>query len=67
MAKITECKHCFLFIYTGDDEEGYLKAEVEYFNNVEDMLNRIDEMTLERAEQNKPWARHFDYDYIYFF
>lgn len=66
MAKITECKHCVLFIYISDDE-GYLKTEVEYFSNVENMLNRIDEITLECAEQNKPWARHFDYDYIYFF
>lgn len=66
MAKITECKHCVLFIYINDDE-GYLKTEVEYFSNVENMLNRIDEITLEYAEQNKPWIRHFDYDYIYFF
>ncbi len=65
MAKITECKHCFLFTYIGGDEE-YLKTNTEYFNNVEDMLNRIDEITEEKLKQGIPFIRHIDYDYIYF-
>lgn len=65
MAKITECKHYFLFIRTGDDKE-YFKTEVEYFNNVENMLNRIDEITEEKLKQGISFIRHIDYDYIYF-
>lgn len=64
--KNTEYRHYFLYIRTNNRNEENPEMNIEYFNNAEDMLNRINELTLEHVEQNKPWCRHFDYDYIYF-
>ena len=38
MAKITECKHYYLFIRTDDKDSEYPEMDVECFNNITDML-----------------------------
>ena len=66
MAKITECKHYYLFIRTDDKDSEYPEMDVECFNNITDMLKRIDEIAKENLRQGKNCTRHIDYDYTYF-
>lgn len=65
MAKITECKHYFLFIRTDRDSE-YPEMNIEYFNDPNNMLDEIDRITKESIKQGKSCIRHIDYDYTYF-
>ena len=66
MAKITECKHYVLYVHLNFKERDYPGIVSEYFNNAEDMLKRIDEITKEKSKQGISFIRHIDYDYIYF-
>ena len=66
MAKITECKHYYLFIRTDNKDGEYPEMDVECFNDPVNMLNRIDEITKESIKQGKNCIRHIDYDYTYF-
>ena len=66
MAKITECKHYYLFIRTDNKDSEYPEMDVECFSDPVDMLNRIDEIAKENLRQGKSCTRHIDYDYTYF-
>ena len=66
MAKITECKHYYLFIRTDNKDGEYPEMDVECFSDSVDMLNRIDDITKESIKQGKSCIRHIDYDYTYF-
>ena len=66
MEKITKYKHYYLFIRTEDKDSEYPEMDVECFNNITDMLKRIDEIAKENLRQGKSCIRHIDYDYTYF-
>ena len=66
MAKITECKHYYLFIRTDNKDSEYPEMDVECFSNITDMLKRIDKIAKENLRQGKSCTRHIDYDYTYF-
>lgn len=66
MARITECNHYILFIRNDNKSREYPIIDSEYFNDVEDMLNKINTITRERERQGMTFIRHIDYDYIYF-
>ena len=66
MAKITECKHYYLFIRTDNKDGEYPEMDVECFGDPNSMLDRIDEIKKESARRGESFTRHIDYDYTYF-
>lgn len=66
MEKIIENKRYILYIRTNDRDEEYPEMNIEYFSNITDMLERIDEIAKENLRQGKSCTRHIDYDYTYF-
>ena len=66
MAKITECKHYYLFIRTDNKDGECPEMDVECFSNITDMLKRIDESAKENLRQGTSCTRDIDYDYTYF-
>ena len=65
MEKITENKRYILYIRTNDSDSEYPEMDIEYFSNITDMLQRIDEKAKENLRQGKSCTRHIEYDYIY--
>lgn len=44
MEKITENRHYILYIRTNDRDSEYPEMDTDYFSDLIDMLNRIDEI-----------------------
>ena len=66
MEKITEYKHCYLFIRTDNKDSEYPEMDVECFSDLNNMLDRINEIIKESIKQGKSCVHHIDYDYTYF-